>query len=135
MALASRRTAELSGGETQRVALARALARAPARCCWTSRWPRSTSSVRRDTRHFLAERLRALAIPTVLVTHDVADAEALDGEIVVIEARRDRRRRGRLTDARRAAPHGVRAPVRRRPRALTVFEVAAIPRFARIGGG
>jgi molybdate transport system ATP-binding protein len=43
-------------------------------------------SIRDDVRRFLADRLRALAIPTVLVTHDVDDAAALDGEIVVIEA-------------------------------------------------
>jgi len=54
-------------------------------------------SVRRDVRRFLADRLRALAMPTVLVTHDVADAEALDGDIVVIEAGAVVQR-GRLAD-------------------------------------
>ncbi len=43
-------------------------------------------SVRRDTRRFLVERLRAWALPTVVVTHDRADAEALDGDVVVLEA-------------------------------------------------
>ena len=42
-------------------------------------------SIRRDTRRLLAERLRAWSLPTVVVTHDRADVEALDGDIVVLE--------------------------------------------------
>jgi molybdate transport system ATP-binding protein len=97
VALASRRTAELSGGEMQRVALARALASRPRALLLDEPLAALDVSVRRDTRHFLADRLRALAIPTVLVTHDLADAEALDGDIVVIEAGAIAQR-GRLTD-------------------------------------
>ena len=36
-------------------------------------------------RRFLAERLRAWSLPTVVVTHDRADAEALGGQVVVLE--------------------------------------------------
>jgi ABC-type sulfate/molybdate transport systems ATPase subunit len=54
-------------------------------------------SVRRDVRRFLAARVRKLGMPTVIVTHDLADAEALDGEIVVIEAGRVAQA-GRLAD-------------------------------------
>jgi molybdate transport system ATP-binding protein len=84
--LAARRPAQLSGGEMQRVALARALACRPRALLMDEPLAALDASVRRDVRRFLADRLRALAIPTVLVTHDLADAEALDGDIVVIEA-------------------------------------------------
>jgi molybdate transport system ATP-binding protein len=84
--LAARRPSRLSGGEMQRVALARALACRPRALLMDEPLAALDVTVRRDVRRFLAERLRALAIPTVLVTHDVADAEALDGDIVVIES-------------------------------------------------
>ncbi len=84
-ALAARRPAELSGGETQRVALARALAARPRALLLDEPLAALDVSVRRDTRRFLAERLRAWALPTVVVTHDRADAEAFDGDLVVIE--------------------------------------------------
>jgi molybdate transport system ATP-binding protein len=84
--LSARRPSALSGGEMQRVALARALACRPRALLMDEPLAALDVSVRRDVRRFLAERLRALAIPTVLVTHDLADAEALDGDIVVIEA-------------------------------------------------
>jgi len=97
LALAARRTAELSGGEMQRVALARALASRPRALLLDEPLAALDVSVRRDTRRFLADRLRALAIPTVLVTHDLADAEALDGDVAVIEAGAIAQR-GRLAD-------------------------------------
>jgi molybdate transport system ATP-binding protein len=68
------------------VALARALAGGPHALLMDEPLAALDVSVRRDVRRFLAERLRALAMPTVIVTHDVDDAEALDGQIVVIEA-------------------------------------------------
>jgi len=85
-ALAARRPAQLSGGEMQRVALARALARHPGALLLDEPMAALDVSIRRDVRRFLAERLRAWAIPTVVVTHDRADAEALDGDVVVVEA-------------------------------------------------
>jgi molybdate transport system ATP-binding protein len=85
-ALAGRRPRQLSGGEMQRVALARALAGRPRALLLDEPLAALDVSVRRDVRRFLADRLRALAMPTVLVTHDLDDAEALDGDIVVIEA-------------------------------------------------
>ena len=87
----------------QRVALARALACRPRALLLDEPLAALDVSVRRDMRRFLADRLRALAIPTVLVTHDLADAEALDGDIVVIEAGAIAQR-GRLDRSRRAAP-------------------------------
>jgi len=85
-ALAARRPAQLSGGEMQRVALARALARRPGALLLDEPLAALDVSLRRDVRRFLAERLRAWAIPTVVITHDRDDAEALDGQVVVVEA-------------------------------------------------
>jgi molybdate transport system ATP-binding protein len=100
--LAGRRPAELSGGEAQRVALARALARRPDALVLDEPLASLDVSVRREVRQFLAEHLRAWRLPTVVVTHDRADAEALDGDVLVIE-RGAAVQRGRLADV-TAAP-------------------------------
>jgi molybdate transport system ATP-binding protein len=85
-ALAGRRPNQLSGGEMQRVALARALAARPGALLLDEPLAALDATVRRETRRFLAERLRAWSLPTVVVTHDRADAEALSGDILVLEA-------------------------------------------------
>jgi len=84
--LAARRTQELSGGEAQRVALARALAARPRALLLDEPLAALDAGLRRDTRRFLAARLRAWSLPTVVVTHDRADAEALEGDVLVLEA-------------------------------------------------
>ena len=95
--LAKRRPSELSGGEAQRVALARALARRPDALVLDEPLAALDVSVRRDVRRFLADRLRAWRLPTVVITHDRADAEALEGDVLVME-RGSVVQRGRLAD-------------------------------------
>ena len=85
-ALAARRPEALSAGEAQRVALARALAARPRALLLDEPLAALDVSIRRDTRRRLAEQLRAWSLPTVVVTHDRADVEALDGDVVVMEA-------------------------------------------------
>jgi molybdate transport system ATP-binding protein len=83
--IADRRPAQLSGGQQQRVALARALARRPRALLLDEPF----SAVDRATRERLyAEVLdlrRHLAMPAVLVTHDVTEAQILADRMLVIE--------------------------------------------------
>jgi molybdate transport system ATP-binding protein len=102
--LAARHPQQLSGGEAQRVALARALASQPRALLLDEPLAALDASVRGDVRGFLAQHLAALALPTVIVTHDRADAEAFGGEIVIIE-NGSVTTRGSLTDL-SAAPTG-----------------------------
>jgi len=87
-ALAGERPARLSGGERQRVALARALARRPKVLLLDEPLASLDAHTRRVVRHELADELRRLAIPTLLVTHDPADAAALADRVAVIVAGR-----------------------------------------------
>ena len=82
--LAAERPARLSGGERQRVALARALARQPEVLLLDEPLAALDAHTRRVVRDELAVELRELGIPTLLVTHDFADATALAGRVAVI---------------------------------------------------
>jgi molybdate transport system ATP-binding protein len=84
-ALAGRRPDQLSAGEAQRVALARALARKPGALLLDEPLAALDAGIRQEVRQFLSTHLRALAIPTLIVTHDRADAEAFDSDLIVIE--------------------------------------------------
>ena len=86
--LSSARPQELSGGERQRVALARTLARDPAVLLLDEPLAALDAHTKAEVRHELAELLRDLALPTLLVTHDYEDAAALADEVgVLVEGR------------------------------------------------
>jgi ABC-type sulfate/molybdate transport systems ATPase subunit len=82
--LAGARPDDLSGGERQRVALARALARDPAVLLLDEPLAALDAHTKSEVRHGLAELLRELALPTLLVTHDYEDAAALADEVGVL---------------------------------------------------
>ncbi len=81
-----RRTQTLSGGEKQRVALARALSVNPRALLLDEPLAALDVHSRHEVRGFLAAYLTKLALPTVLVTHDAADARQLGHRIAVMEA-------------------------------------------------
>ena len=98
--LESRRPAELSGGQQQRVAVARALARDPRALLLDEPF----SAVDRSTRQILYRELatlrRDLAMPVVLVTHDLDEAAMLADRMCILH-------RGRTLQA--APPHELMA--------------------------
>ncbi len=87
-ALGAARPATLSGGERQRVALARALAREPRVLLLDEPLAALDASTRAQVRDELASELRALALPTLLVTHAFEDAVALARRIAVLDGGR-----------------------------------------------
>jgi molybdate transport system ATP-binding protein len=86
--LAQRSTTGLSGGERQRVALARAVAPGPDALLLDEPLAALDAGARRQVREFLRERLFAMPIPALVVTHDPADAAALGERLAVLEAGR-----------------------------------------------
>jgi molybdate transport system ATP-binding protein len=82
--LADAKPAQLSGGERQRVALARALARDPKVLLLDEPLSALDAHTKSEVRHELAELLRELGLPTLLVTHDYEDAAALADEVGVL---------------------------------------------------
>jgi ABC-type sulfate/molybdate transport systems ATPase subunit len=82
--LAAARPGQLSGGERQRVALARALARDPKVLLLDEPLSALDPHTRDVVRHELSGHLAEIGLPTLLVTHDVADAIALADRVGVI---------------------------------------------------
>jgi len=81
-----RRPAELSGGQQQRVALARALARDPDVLLLDEPFSAVDRPTRRALQADLASLRRQLAIPVVLVTHDLDDTLLLADTVAVLDA-------------------------------------------------
>lgn len=88
--LADRAPPTLSGGEAQRVALARALAAEPRALLLDEPFSALDAALRRQLGAELRALVGELAIPALLVTHDLGDAEALGQQLLRLEA-------GRLT--------------------------------------
>ena len=112
--LESRRPHQLSGGQQQRVALARALARNPQLLLLDEPF----SATDRPTRRALAATLltlrRELAMPTLLVSHDIDDVAKLADRIAVLE-------NGRI------AQQGPTAEVIANPASASIAELVAVP--------
>lgn len=79
-----RRPAGLSGGQQQRVALARALVRAPEVLLLDEPFSAVDQMTRQQLYGLLAELREDIAVPMLLVTHDLHEARLLADELVVM---------------------------------------------------
>lgn len=82
---ASARPGQLSGGERQRVALARAMASDPRVLLLDEPLSALDARTRASASSLLAELLGSARIPSVIVTHDFAEAAALADRVAVLD--------------------------------------------------
>ncbi len=83
---AGRDPATLSGGQRARVALMRTLVAAPRALLLDEPFGKLDARLRDDVRRFVFRHARAEGLPTLLVTHDAADASAAGGRILAVAA-------------------------------------------------
>jgi ABC-type sulfate/molybdate transport systems ATPase subunit len=103
--LADRHPGSLSGGQAQRVALARALAAEPDVLLLDEPMAALDVELRAEVRVDLARHIRGFAGATLLVTHSLADVDAVADAVAVIEDGRITER-GTLDELRAAAGGG-----------------------------
>jgi putative thiamine transport system ATP-binding protein len=83
---AQRDPATLSGGQRARVALLRTLLSQPRALLLDEPFSKLDAALRDDFRRFVFDFARRANLPTVLVTHDAADAAATGGRIVSLDS-------------------------------------------------
>jgi molybdate transport system ATP-binding protein len=83
--LEARRPAQLSGGQQQRVALARALVTRPQVLLLDEPFAALDATLREQLRHELQTIQRHFRIPTLFVTHDLAEAYFLAERMAVVD--------------------------------------------------
>ena len=77
--------ATLSGGQRARVALLRTLLSEPQSLLLDEPFGKLDAALRDEFRRFVFKHAKRLGLPTLMVTHDAADAEAAGGPVVVLE--------------------------------------------------
>ncbi|MDN3524911.1 ATP-binding cassette domain-containing protein [Halomonas sabkhae] len=85
-AFARRDPDTLSGGQKARVALLRVLLSAPQAILLDEPFSRLDATLRDEIRQWVFERVRDHHLPTLMVTHDEADARAAGGRILTLSA-------------------------------------------------
>lgn len=72
----------LSGGQKARVALQRVLVSAPRFLLLDEPFSKLDTALRQQTRELVFSKAKAAGLPTILVTHDSADAKAAGGPVI-----------------------------------------------------
>jgi putative thiamine transport system ATP-binding protein len=78
--------ATLSGGQRARVALLRTLLAQPRLLLLDEPFGKLDTELREDFRRLVFEHARRLGLPTLMVTHDAADAKAAAGRTLMLES-------------------------------------------------